>query len=78
MFLYTTDKVSEDYFSFFPPTVLPRILILSRLLFIQLNAQLDCSRKLLRLALKFTLKCSSMFRFNNHPQGDYSCALLKL
>ena len=47
-------------------------------LFIQLNAQLDCSRKMLKLTLKFTLKCSYMFRFNNHFQGVYSCALLKL
>ena len=47
-------------------------------LFIQLNAQLDCSRKLLILTIKFTLKCSYMFRFNSHHQGAYCCALLKL
>jgi len=53
-------------------------ILLSRLLFTQLNAQLDCSRKMLKLTLKFTLKCSYMFRFNNHHQGAYCCALLKL
>jgi len=51
---------------------------MSRLLFIQLNAQLDYSRKMLNLTLKFTLKCSYMFRFNNHLQEAYCCALLKL
>jgi len=40
--------------------------MLSHLLFIQLNAQLDCSRKLLKL----TLKCSYVFRFNNHHQSE--------
>ena len=59
-------------------TVLPLILILSRRLFIQLIAQLDCSRKMLKRTLKFTLKCSYMFRFNNRHQGAYCCALLKL
>jgi len=47
-------------------------------LFIRLNAQLDCWRKMLKLTLKFTLKCSYMFWFNNHHQGAYCCALLKL
>jgi len=63
---------SAVYFFFF--TVPPRILILSRFLFIQLNAQLDCFRKM----LKSTLKCSYMFQFNNHHQGAYCCVLLKL
>jgi len=40
--------------------------------------QLNFSRKLLKLTLKFTLKCPYMFRFNTHPQGPYCCALLKL
>jgi len=39
-------------------TVLPRILILSSSLFIQLNAQLDCSREMLKLTLKLTSKWS--------------------
>ena len=43
-------------------TVLPRIFILSRLLFSQLNAQLDCSGKILKLTLKSTLKCSYMLK----------------
>jgi hypothetical protein len=37
-------------------TVVPCILVLSSLLFIQLNAQLDCSKRMLKLTLKFTLK----------------------
>jgi hypothetical protein len=45
-------------------------------LFVQLNAQLDHSR--LKLTLKFTLKCSYMFRLTNHHQGAYCCALLTL
>jgi len=45
-------------------------------LFIQLNAPLDYSR--LKLTLKFTLKCSYMFRLTNHRQGAYCRALLKL
>jgi len=51
-------------------TVLPHILILSRLLFIQLNAKLNCSRRLLKLTLKFTLKCPYMFRFNKPSSGS--------
>ena len=51
---------------------------ISSLLFIQLNAQLECSRKMLKLTLKFALKCSYMFRLHNHHQGAYCCALLKL
>jgi len=47
-------------------------------LFVQQNAQLDCSRKMLKLSLKVTLKCSYMFRFNNHHHGSYCCDLLKL
>ena len=38
-------------------------------LFIQLNTQLDCSRMLKR-TLKFTLKCSYMFRFNKPSSGS--------
>ena len=50
-------------------TVVPFILILSNLLFIQLNAQLGCSRKTSKLSLKFTLKCSYMIQLHNHNQG---------
>jgi len=50
----------------------------SSLLLIQLNAQPECSRKMLKLALKFKLKCSYMFRLHNHHQGAYCCALVKL
>jgi len=57
-------------------TVPQCILIFSRLLFIQLNAQLDCSRKMLTFTLKYTLKCSYMFRLHNRHQGAYCCALL--
>ena len=35
-------------------TFLPCILIISRLLFVHLTAQLDCSRKMFKLTLKFT------------------------
>jgi len=52
-------------------TVVPCILMLSCLLFIQLNAQLDCSNGMLKLALKFTLKCSYMFWLHDHHQGAY-------
>jgi hypothetical protein len=44
--------------------------------FTQLNAQLGFS--ILKLTLKFTLKCSYMFRLTNHHQGAYWCVLLKL
>jgi len=40
------------------------------LLFIQLNALLECSRKMLKLTLKSTLKCSYMFRFNKPSSGS--------
>jgi len=43
-------------FLFFFPAVASCILMLSSLLFIQLNAQLDCSKELLKLTLKFILK----------------------
>jgi len=43
-------------------------------LFIQLNAQLYCSRKMLKL----TLKCSYMFWFNKPSSVNCCCALLKL
>jgi len=55
-------------------TVLPCILILSSPLFIQLIAQVECSRKMLKL----TLKCLYLFRLHNHHQGVYCCTLLKL
>jgi len=49
-------------------------MVFKLLVFVQLNAQLDCPRKLLNLTFKFTLKCSYMFRLNNHHQGAYCCA----
>ena len=60
-------KLLYIIYLFFFFTVSPCILILSRPVFIQLNAQLHCSRKL----LKRTLKCSYMFWFNSHHQGAY-------
>ena len=45
------------------------------LLVIQLNTQIEFSRKMLKLTLKFTLKFSYMFRLHNHHQGAYCCAL---
>ena len=42
------------------------------------DAQLYCSKRMSKLSLKFTLKCSYMFRFNNHHQGATIHALLKL
>jgi len=56
----------------------PRILLLSRLLFIQLNAQVDCSREMLKLTLKFTLKCSYMFRFNKPSSGSLLLCFAKV
>jgi len=50
----------------------------SRLLFIQLNAQLDCSRKMLKLTLKFTLKFSYMFRFNKPSSGSLLLCFAKV
>ena len=38
------------------------------------DAELDGSKRM----SKFTLKCSYMFRFNNHHQGATIRALLKL
>jgi len=43
-------------------------------LFYPIDSQLDCSKRM----SKFTLKCSYMFRFNNHHQGATTRALLKL
>jgi hypothetical protein len=51
---------------------------LLRLLFIRLNAQLDCSRKLLKLTLKFALKCSFMFRFNKPTSGSLLLCFAKV
>ena len=58
-------------------TVLPCIFILSLPLFIQLNAQLDCSRKMLKLTLKFILKFSYMFRFNKSSSGSLLLCFVK-
>jgi len=40
--------------------------MLSILLFYPTDAQFDCSKGLSQFKLKFTLKCSYMFRYNNH------------
>jgi len=42
------------------------------------DVQLDCSKRMSQFTLKFTLKCSYMFRFCNHHQGANVRALLKL
>ena len=42
------------------------------------DAQLDCSKRMSKFRLKFTSKCSYMFRFNNHHQGATTRAFLKL
>jgi len=55
-------------------TVVPCILMISSVLFYPTDAQLDCSKRM----LKFTLKCSYMFRFNKHHQGAIIRTLLKL
>jgi hypothetical protein len=49
--------------------------LLSKFLFVQLDAQLNYSK--LKLTFNFTLKCSYMFRVTNHHQGAYCRALLK-
>jgi len=59
-------------------TVVPCILILSSLLFIQLNAQLECSRKMLKLTLKFTLKRSYMFRLQKPLSGSLLLCFAKV
>jgi hypothetical protein len=48
--------------------------IFKAFIFIQLMYNYDCSKRM----LKFTLKCSYMFRFNNHHQGATIRTLLKL
>ena len=60
-------------------------LVLSNLLehyqvsyFYPTDEQLDCSKRILKFTLKFTLKCSYMFQFNNHHQRATIRALLKL
>jgi len=59
-------------------TVLQCILRLSRPLIIQLNTQLDCSRKMLKFTLKFILKCSYMFRFNKPSSGSLLMCFAKV
>jgi hypothetical protein len=77
MFVNTFLKIKHAillfYFMF-----LPCILILPRHLFIQLNAQPDCSRKMLKLALKFTLKCCYMFRLNKPSSGSLLLCFAKV
>ena len=68
MFRHWGAETCTRFLFFF--TFLPCILIFSRLLFVQLNVQLDCSRKLLKLILKFALKCSYMFRLNKPTSGS--------
>ena len=38
-------------------------------IYMQLIAQLDCFRKMLKLTLNFTSKCSYMFQFNKPSSG---------
>ena len=77
-FFFLACYLLENVVVTFPPTVVPCILMLSRLLFIYFfnptATQLDCSKRM----LKFTLKCSYMFQFNNHHQGATIRTLLKL
>jgi len=47
-------------------------------LFVQLNAQVDCSRKILKLTLRFILKCSYMFRFNKPSSGSLLLCLAEV
>ena len=47
-------------------------------LFVQLNAQLDCYRQMLELTLKFTFKCSYMFRFNKPSSGSLLLCFVKV
>jgi len=44
--------------------------VLSSLFIYPAVAQLDCSKRMSQFTLKFTLKCSYMFRFYNHHQGS--------
>jgi len=78
IYLSESLRLEPPYYYYYYLVSYSSSICLSRLLFIQLNVQLDCSKKMLKLTLKFTLKCSYMFRFNNHHQGAYCCALLKL
>jgi len=41
------------------------------------TAKLECSRKMLKLTLKFTLKCSYMFPFNKPTSGSLLMCLAK-
>ena len=50
----------------------------SSLLFYPTDAQVDCPERITKFTLKFTLKCSYVFRFNNHHQGATIRTLLKL
>ena len=76
MFRHWGAETCTRFLFFF--TFLPCILIFSRLLFVQLNVQLDCSRKLLKLILKFALKCSYMFRLNKPTSGSLLLCLAKI
>ena len=58
--------------------VAPRILILSSLFIYPTDAQINCSKRMLKFTLKFTLKFSYMFRFYKHRQGAKFRASLKL
>ena len=66
--------LTQPYITIPPHPVPSCILILSSLFMYPTDVQLDCSKRM----SKFTLKCSYMFRFNNHHQGATICALLKL
>jgi hypothetical protein len=55
-FIIPTINSTNGYIIIF--TVVPCILVLSSLLFIQLNAQLDCSKRMLKFTLKALLHVS--------------------
>jgi len=58
--------------------VAPCFLILSSLYIYATDVQLDCSKRMSQFTLKFTSKCSYIFRFYNHHQGANVCALTKV
>jgi len=63
------------YFFF---TFAPCILVISSFFIYPTDEQLDFSKGMSKFTLKFALKCSYMFRFNNRHQGATIRALLKL
>jgi hypothetical protein len=53
-------------------------LIPSSILFIQINAQLECSKRMLKLTLKFTLKVLPHVSVYNHHRGAYYMCFAKV